>query len=80
MVCAICLQKFKKVSDFDKKKKLTTCCEHHFHAECIERWWKRKVTPKCPICRRKHKNIALRDSSKKRVLVAKKKMNMVIDQ
>ena len=29
----------------------TTPCEHTFHCECLDSWWRSKAS--CPICRRR---------------------------
>ena len=41
--CAIC---------FNSNTDYITPCNHHFHKECIEKWY--KVKPTCPLCRQCH--------------------------
>ena len=41
-VCAICLE------ETDEK---ISKCEHTFHHECIEEWYMKSNTIKCPLCR-----------------------------
>ena len=41
--CAIC---------FNSNTDYMTPCNHHFHKECIEKWY--KVKPTCPLCRQCH--------------------------
>ncbi len=43
MVCSICLE--------ECNKPFMTSCNHTFHVECIEEWYKKDNT--CPICRKK---------------------------
>lgn len=45
ILCTICLE----VVENNRNKK-TLRCNHHFHADCINRWLRSR--PHCPICRR----------------------------
>jgi len=42
--CPICFESWKYGIIY-----FTTCCNHQFHPECLEKWVIR--TPNCPICR-----------------------------
>ncbi|KAI4386091.1 hypothetical protein MLD38_004055 [Melastoma candidum] len=43
--CAICLGEFEE----EERVKAIPCCEHVFHAECIDRWLRSNRS--CPVCR-----------------------------
>lgn len=43
--CAVCLENFRG----GERCRLLPCCNHTFHAECVDLWLLR--TPTCPICR-----------------------------
>jgi 23S rRNA A1618 N6-methylase RlmF len=45
--CSICLQIIKQ-----NEIMRTTICNHHFHSNCLDRWFEEK--PNCPLC---NKNI-----------------------
>jgi len=45
-LCAICLEEY---TDTNKKICILPC-NHTFHKQCIEEWWKKEHT--CPFCRR----------------------------
>uniref|UniRef100_A0A3B3YFR7 RING-type domain-containing protein n=1 Tax=Poecilia mexicana TaxID=48701 RepID=A0A3B3YFR7_9TELE len=44
LYCPICKDVFKDPVDL--------LCSHSFCRECLNKWWKDKITPDCPICRR----------------------------
>jgi len=43
--CSICLEKL------DFKKKRTFKCGHHFHQECIDKWFEKTLSLNCPYCK-----------------------------
>ncbi|KAI4382293.1 hypothetical protein MLD38_008274 [Melastoma candidum] len=43
--CAICLGELEE----EERVKVMPCCEHVFHAECIDRWLRSNGS--CPVCR-----------------------------
>ena len=45
--CNICLNKFK---DNDSVRKMLNC-NHFFHKSCIDKWFIKSNTIKCPICK-----------------------------
>ncbi|PWA13862.1 hypothetical protein CCH79_00019210 [Gambusia affinis] len=44
LCCPICKDIFRDPVDL--------LCSHSFCRECLNNWWKDKITPNCPICRR----------------------------
>lgn len=46
-LCAICLSEIRVENSDDYK--ITNCCEHKFHKQCISRWKMEQL--KCPLCR-----------------------------
>ena len=47
--CSICLEIFDEES-LEKSVKLINC-NHIFHKECIEKWYKNSENINCPVCR-----------------------------
>ena len=43
MDCSICLK------DINNNDKFITDCNHIFHIECINKWY--KISHRCPLCR-----------------------------
>jgi hypothetical protein len=56
MDCSIC---FDEIKEEDKKK---INCNHVFHEECINKWFKR--SHKCPLCRKSKFYISLKEYEK----------------
>jgi len=44
--CIICLNKI----DFSKDDFIILSCNHYYHQNCIESWFKYKKDNRCPIC------------------------------
>jgi hypothetical protein len=53
MNCSICLN---EINDKDKYK---TKCNHIFHEECIEFWYRKSQS--CPLCRKSKFDIPLKE-------------------
>ena len=51
MDCPICL------GDIEQKDKVITNCNHIYHKQCLEKWY--KVSHRCPLCRESTFNISL---------------------
>jgi hypothetical protein len=43
--CSICLEKL----DYNEKREFR--CGHMFHKECIDKWFKKTLSLKCPYCK-----------------------------
>ena len=56
MECSIC---FDEIKGTDKKK---INCNHVFHEECIDKWFKR--SHQCPLCRKSKFDISLKEYEK----------------
>lgn len=68
MTCSICLENMPKLlTNQQKWQRMTTGkpanihenyktiilpCGHRFHEKCIEKWFKFKCSPTCPLCRK----------------------------
>ena len=44
-ICSICLNKL----EFNEKREFK--CGHMFHRECIDKWFKKTLSLKCPYCK-----------------------------
>lgn len=57
MDCSICLK------DINDNNKFITDCNHIFHIECINKWY--KISHRCPLCRHNkfHINISDRENN-----------------
>ena len=53
MDCSICY------SDIKEKDKIITNCNHIYHRECLDKWF--KISYRCPLCRESKFNISIED-------------------
>ncbi|XP_036927418.1 tripartite motif-containing protein 35-like [Acanthopagrus latus] len=59
LLCPVCYDVF--------KDPVLLTCGHSFCNNCLQRWWKEKTTPECPLCKRRSKqwdpprNLALKN-------------------
>lgn len=51
--CLICLNNFK----LNEYKRELPVCKHFFHKKCIDIWFHKNETKKCPICYHSYKNL-----------------------
>ncbi|KAL3078129.1 hypothetical protein niasHT_033104 [Heterodera trifolii] len=63
--CKICLEEIKKMGKQKEEEVITLECNHIFHYECIDLWFKNGHNT-CPCCRHAHPNTRLLNGATKR--------------